>query len=85
MNEESTSFIQKIKQNQVVKTISAYAVLAFVTVQVASLVKDSFGLNQEFMQTLIWIFLIGFPVLVFFTWAYSSKFSTFKILGNIVN
>ena len=84
MNEESTSFIQKIKQNQVVKTISAYAVLAFVTVQVASLVKDSFGLNQEFMQTLIWIFLIGFPVLVFFTWAYSSKFSTFKILGNFV-
>ena len=53
MNEESTSFIQKIKQNQVVKTISAYAVLAFVTVQVASLVKDSFGLNQEFMQTKI--------------------------------
>jgi len=84
MNEESTSFIQKIKQNQVVKTISAYAVLAFVTVQVASLVKDSFGLNQEFMQTLIWIFVIGFPVLVFFTWAYSSKFSTFKILGNFV-
>ena len=77
MNEESTSFIQKIKQNQVVKTISAYAVLAFVTVQVASLVKDSFGLNQEFMQTLSWIFLIGFPVLVFFTWAYSSKFSSF--------
>jgi len=84
MNEENPSYIEKLKQNKMFKSASAYAVLAFITVQVASLVKDSFGLSQEFMQTLIWIFIIGFPVLIFFAWAYSSKFSTLKILGNFV-
>ena len=64
MNEENPSYIEKLKQNKMFKSASAYAVLAFITVQVASLVKDSFGLSQEFMQTLIWIFVVGFPVLI---------------------
>ena len=84
MNEENSSYLQKLKQSKIFKSASAYAVLAFITVQVASLVKDSFGLSQEFMQTLIWIFVVGFPILIFFTWAYSSRFSTLKILGNFV-
>ena len=33
------------------------------------------------MQTLIWIFLIGFPILLIVAGAVSSRFSTLKILG----
>ena len=68
-----------LKQSTLFKAVAAYAVFSFVVVQVASLVSDTFGFNQGFMQNLIWIFIIGFPFLALVAWAASSKFSTFKI------
>ena len=63
------------------KAVAAYAAVSFVLIQVASLVSDTFGLNQDFMQNMIWVFLVGFPFLALIAWASSSRFSTFKILG----
>ncbi|MDG2020205.1 MAG: SUMF1/EgtB/PvdO family nonheme iron enzyme, partial [SAR86 cluster bacterium] len=54
---------------------------AFVTVQVASLVSDSFGLEEEFMQNIIIVFLVILPFIALVAWAASSKYGTFKILG----
>ncbi len=78
---EIDSLFNKLKQSTLFKAVAAYAVFSFIVVQVASLVSDIFGFNQEFMQNLIWIFVIGFPFLALAAWAASSKFSTFKILG----
>jgi len=78
---EINSLFNKLKRSSLFKAIAAYAVFAFVIVQVASLVSDTFNLSQQFMQNLIWVFIIGFPFLAVIAWAASSKFSTFKILG----
>ena len=79
--EEVNGFLNKLKQSTVFKVVAAYAAISFVFVQVASLVSDTFGLSQQFMQNLIWIFGLGFPFLALVAWAASSRFSTLKILG----
>ena len=79
--EEADSFLIKLKNSTLFKVVAAYAAIAFVFVQVASLVSDTFGLSQQFMQNLIWIFGLGFPFLALVAWAASSRFSTLKILG----
>lgn len=83
MENKSKNIIDKLKKSTVFKVISGYAILAFVTVQVASLVSSSFGFGQEFMQNLIIVFLVILPFIAITAWAASSKFSTFKILGII--
>ena len=76
-----SAFFNRFKQSPVFRTGAAYAVFAFIVVQVATLIQDPFGLNQAFMQTLIWIFLIGFPILLIVAGAVASRISTSKILG----
>ena len=79
--ESSSSLVDKLKESKVFKVTSGYAIVAFVTVQIASLVSDSFGLEREFMQNIIIIFLIVLPFIALIAWAASSKYSTAKILG----
>ena len=50
VEQETIPLLEKIKNSTVVKVISGYAVIAFITVQVASLVSDSFGFGEDFMQ-----------------------------------
>ena len=47
----------------------------------ASLVSDSFGFGDEFMQNIIIIFLVILPFIALVAWAASSRYGTFKILG----
>ena len=79
--ESSTSILDKFKQSKIFKVVSGYAIVAFVTVQIASLVSDSFGLGQEFMQNIIIVFLVVLPFIALVAWAASSRYSTTKILG----
>ena len=48
--ETSTSILEKFKQNKVFKVVSGYAIVALATVQIASLVSDSFGFGEEFIE-----------------------------------
>lgn len=75
------TIIDKFKQSTIFKVVSGYAIVAFITVQIASLVSDSFSLGQEFMQNIIILFLVILPFIALVAWAASSKFSTSKILG----
>ena len=79
--DSSTSMLEKLKQSKVFKVVSGYAIVAFITVQIASLVSDSFGFGEEFMQNIIILFLIILPFIALVAWAASSKYGTFKILG----
>ena len=79
--ESSTSILDKFKQSKIFKVVSGYAIAAFVTVQIVSLVSDSFGLGQEFMQNIIIVFLVILPFIALVAWAASSRYSTTKILG----
>ena len=79
--ESSTSMLDRLKESKVFKVVSGYALVAFITVQIASLVSDSFGFGQEFMQNIIIVFLVILPFIALIAWAASSKYGTFKILG----
>ena len=79
--ETSTSILEKFKQSIIFKVVSGYAIVAFVTVQIASLVSDSFGFGEEFMQNIIIVFLVVLPFIALIAWAASSRYGTFKILG----
>jgi len=79
--ESQDTIFEKLKQSKIFKVLSGYAIAAFVTVQVASLVSDSFGLEEEFMQNIIIVFLVILPFIALVAWAASSKYGTFKILG----
>ena len=79
--DSSASMLDKLKQSKVFKVVSGYAIIAFITVQIASLVSDSFGFGQEFMQNIIIVFLIILPFIALVAWAASSKYGTFKILS----
>ena len=81
MESKSDNFVDKLKKSTVFKVTSGYAILAFATVQIASLISNSFGFNQEFMQNIIIVFLVILPFIAITAWAASSKFSTVKILG----
>ena len=81
MEEENISLVDKIKTSTVVKVISGYAVIAFITVQIASLVSDSFGFGQEFMQNIILGFFVVLPFIALIAWAASSRYGTFNILA----
>ena len=81
MNNESQSVFDKLKNNTVFKVVSGYAIVAFIAVQVASLVSSSFSFGQEFMQNIIIVFLVILPFIALTAWAASSRFGTFKILG----
>ena len=81
MKEENTSLVEKIKKSTVVKVISGYAVIAFLTVQVASLVSESFGFGQDFMQNIILGFFVVLPFIALIAWAASSRYGTLNILA----
>ena len=81
MEDNSTNIIDRLKASTVFKVVSGYAIIAFITVQVASLVSSSFGFDEEFMQNIIIVFLVILPFIALIAWAASSKYGTFKILG----
>ena len=79
MEENSKNIIDKLRHSTIFKVVSGYAIVAFITVQVASLVSSSFGFGQEFMQNIIIVFLIVLPFIAITAWAASSRFSPLKI------
>ena len=72
--ESSTSMLDRLKESKVFKVVSGYALVAFITVQIASLVSDSFGFGQEFMQNIIIVFLVILPFIALIAWAASSRY-----------
>ena len=60
VEDNSTNIIDRLKASTVFKVVSGYAIIAFITVQVASLVSSSFGFDEEFMQNIIIVFLVIF-------------------------
>ena len=80
MSNEPNNIINKLKNSTVFKVISGYAIVAFITVQVASLVSSSFGFGEEFMQNIIIGFFVVMPFIALIAWAAASKYSTLNIL-----
>ena len=64
------SFIGELKRRNVFRVAIGYVISTWLLAQVADLVLGTIGAPAWVMQTILLIFALGFPVVLFFSWAY---------------
>jgi tetratricopeptide (TPR) repeat protein len=64
------NFFSELKRRNVYKVAVAYAVIAWLVIQAASIFLPAFNAPQWAMQVVILILLIGFPIALVFSWAF---------------
>jgi TolB-like protein len=64
------SFINELKRRNVFKVGVAYIVVAWLLAQVADLMVDNFGAPDWVMKSFLGFLVIGFPLAIFFAWAF---------------
>src|SRR5438477_5590110 len=64
------NFFLELKRRNVYKVAVAYAVVAWLTIQAASIFLPAFNAPQWAMQIVILILVVGFPVALVFSWAF---------------
>jgi TolB-like protein/Tfp pilus assembly protein PilF len=64
------SFFSELKRRNVYKVAVAYAVVAWLTIQAASIFLPAFNAPQWVMQIVILILVVGFPIALAFSWAF---------------
>lgn len=64
------SLIEELRYRNVFRVSIAYTVISWLIAQVADLVFDAFDLPSVFMQMVIILLVLGFPVAVFLAWAF---------------
>src|SRR5437588_12384840 len=65
------NFFAELKRRNVYKVAVAYAVVAWLTIQAASIFLPAFNAPQWAMQIVILILVIGFPIALAFSWAFA--------------
>ena len=70
MANQRTSFFEELKQRNVIRVGSAYAVAAWLLVQVADIGLESFGAPPWVMRALIIVLGLGFLLAVLLAWVY---------------
>jgi TolB-like protein len=65
-----SSLFQELKRRNVFRVGLAYAAIAWLILQASDIVLENFGTPAWVMKTLMFFLAIGFPVAVFFAWAY---------------
>jgi TolB-like protein/Flp pilus assembly protein TadD len=64
------NFFAELKRRNVYKVAVAYAVVAWLTIQAASILLPAFNAPQWAMQIVILILVVGFPIALAFSWAF---------------
>src|SRR5437870_2691245 len=64
------SFFAELKRRNVYKVAIAYAVVAWLLIQAASIFLPAFNAPQWAMQIVILILVVGFPIALAFSWAF---------------
>ena len=65
------SFLVQLRQRQVFKVATIYAVSAWPLIQIADLAVPALGLPDSVMRLLLQLFLVGFPISLIFAWLYN--------------
>lgn len=63
-------FIEELRYRNVFRVGIAYAVVAWLTAQITDLVVDAINLPETFLQMVIVLLSIGFPIAVILAWAF---------------
>jgi adenylate cyclase len=64
------SFFNELKRRNVFRVAIGYIVSSWLLAQVADLVLENIGAPDWVMQTIMLVLAMGFPVVMFFSWAY---------------
>jgi TolB-like protein len=64
------NLFEELRYRNVFRVGIAYAVVGWVLAQVADLIVDAFNLPDTFLQMIIIVLLLGFPVALFLAWAF---------------
>src|SRR5438445_6616746 len=67
---KNSNFFSRLKRRNVYKVAVAYAVVAWLTIQAASIFLPAFNAPQWAMQIVILIVVVGFPIALAFSWAF---------------
>jgi TolB-like protein len=62
--------LTELKRRNVFRVAIAYGVIAWVLAQVADLAFDNFGTPEWVGKTVLFLLVLGFPLAVFFAWAF---------------
>ncbi|MDP6534970.1 MAG: hypothetical protein QGG02_01280 [Gammaproteobacteria bacterium] len=64
------NFFQELKRRRVIKTVLYYIAGAWVTLQVVDVLTPALDLPSWFLAFILYVFLIGFPVVTLLAWFY---------------
>ena len=64
------SFIQELKRRNVTKVAAVYVVASWLILQAAELLFDAMNVPQEWLRFLIAILMLGFPLVLVFSWVF---------------
>lgn len=64
------SFFVEPKRRNVVKVAVAYAIVAWITMQVADVITQNLGLPIWFPQIVTALLILGFPLALLFAWVF---------------
>jgi TolB-like protein/Tfp pilus assembly protein PilF len=77
------SFLTELKRRNVYKIAVAYAVVAWLVIQAASIFLPAFNAPQWAMQIVILILVVGFPIALVFSWAFEITPEGIKLESEI--
>jgi TolB-like protein/Tfp pilus assembly protein PilF len=77
------SFFEELKRRNVFRTAIGYIISSWLLVQVADLVLENIGSPDWVIQTIMLVIALGFPVVVFFSWAYEVTPDGIKLESEI--
>ena len=64
------SFFEELKRRKVFRTIAAYAVVAFIVMQLVEIVFPMFEIPDLAGRMVILFLFVGFPIIIVFSWIY---------------
>jgi len=70
MKQTPLDFFNELKRRNVFRVAIGYVVSCWLLIQVADLVLENIGAPDWVIQTIMLILALGFPVVLFFSWAY---------------
>jgi TolB-like protein/tetratricopeptide (TPR) repeat protein len=77
------NFFAELKRRNVYKVAIAYAVVAWLLIQAASIFLPAFNAPQWAMQIVILILVVGFPIALVFSWAFEITPQGIKLESEI--
>src|SRR5437879_9989972 len=77
------NFFAELKRRNVYKVAIAYAVVAWLLIQAASIFLPAFNAPQWAMQIVILILVVGFPIALLFSWAFEITPEGIKLESEI--